>query len=32
MYLADVERGTRVEIMLPAAVVRWQPAAAAVAP
>jgi len=31
MYLADVERGTRVEIMLPAAVVRWQPAPAAVA-
>jgi signal transduction histidine kinase len=31
MYLADVERGTRVEIMLPAAVVRWQPATAGVA-
>ena len=32
MYLADVDRGTRVEILLPANVVRWQPATVAVLP
>jgi len=32
MYMADVERGTRVEILMPANVVRWQPATVAALP